>query len=136
MGTLISPNPDLVRAHEECEQQTRQALSEEAYRASYQQGLSFSLGDAIGYALKEKPQTTPSTAEIDKTVLTRREREVADLIAKGLTNKEIAARLVISQRTAEGHVEHILVKLGFTSRTRIAAWAASLSTGNGPASGT
>jgi non-specific serine/threonine protein kinase len=95
-----------------------------------------SLGDAIGYALKEKPQTTPSTAEIDKTVLTRREREVADLIAKGLTNKEIAARLVISQRTAEGHVEHILVKLGFTSRTRIAAWAASLSTGNGPASGT
>ncbi|MDQ1750803.1 MAG: hypothetical protein QOE71_1859 [Pseudonocardiales bacterium] len=136
MGTLISPNPDLVRAHEECEQQIRQALSEEAYRAFYEQGFSFSLGDAIGYALKEKPQTTPSTAEIDKTVLTRREREVADLIAKGLTNKEIAARLVISQRTAEGHVEHILVKLGFTSRTRIAAWAASLSTGNGPASGT
>ena len=54
--------------------------------------------------------------------LTKREREVADLIAEGLTNKEIAARLVISPRTAQGHVEHLLTKLGFTSRAQIAAW--------------
>jgi DNA-binding NarL/FixJ family response regulator len=40
--------------------------------------------------------------------LTRRECEVADLIAQGLSNKDIATRLVISQRTAESHVEHIL----------------------------
>jgi non-specific serine/threonine protein kinase len=66
--------------------------------------------------------------------LTRREQEVADLVAEGLTNKEIAARLVISQRTAEGHVEHVLVKLGFTSRARIAVWAVSRSTDSGPAS--
>jgi DNA-binding NarL/FixJ family response regulator len=38
--------------------------------------------------------------------------------------KEIAAKLVIAQRTAEGHVEHVLVKLGFTSRTQIAGWVA------------
>ena len=56
--------------------------------------------------------------------LTRREREIADLVADGLSNKDIAAKLVISRRTAEGHVEHILGKLGFTSRAQIAAWVA------------
>ncbi|WP_433521464.1 response regulator transcription factor [Nocardia pseudovaccinii] len=53
--------------------------------------------------------------------LTNRERQVTDLIAEGRSNKEIAARLVISLRTAQGHVEH-LTKFGFTSRAQIAAW--------------
>ncbi|MCE7002207.1 helix-turn-helix transcriptional regulator [Kibdelosporangium philippinense] len=44
------------------------------------------------------------------------------MIAQGLTNKEIAARLLIAQRTAEGHVERILAKLGLTTRTHIAVW--------------
>ncbi|MFQ6398768.1 response regulator transcription factor [Nocardia sp. KC 131] len=56
--------------------------------------------------------------------LTKRERQVADLITRGLTNNQIAAELVISPRTAAGHVEHILTKLGFTSRAQIAAWIA------------
>lgn len=56
------------------------------------------------------------------TRLTKRERQIADLIAEGLTNQAIASRLVISPRTAQGHVEHILAKLGFTSRTQVAAW--------------
>ncbi|MEU2014165.1 helix-turn-helix transcriptional regulator, partial [Nocardia sp. NPDC019302] len=56
---------------------------------------------------------------------TKREREVAELVAEGLTNREIAARLVISPRTAQGHVEHVLTKLGFTSRTQVAAWIAA-----------
>jgi DNA-binding NarL/FixJ family response regulator len=47
---------------------------------------------------------------------------VADLVADGLSNPEIAAQLVISVRTAQGHVENILRKLGFNSRSRIAAW--------------
>ena len=50
---------------------------------------------------------------------------MARLIAAGRSNKDIAAELVISQRTAENHVEHILIKLGFTSRAQIAAWAAA-----------
>ena len=57
--------------------------------------------------------------------LTRREREVAALVAQGLTNREIAARLFISERTAESHVEQIRNKLGFHSRAQIAAWVAS-----------
>jgi DNA-binding NarL/FixJ family response regulator len=55
-------------------------------------------------------------------VLTRRERQIAELVQKGLSNKEIADSLVISPRTAEAHVENILTKLGFTRRTQVAAW--------------
>ena len=55
--------------------------------------------------------------------LSRRECEVAGLVAQGLTSREIAARLVISERTAETHVSNILGKLGVTSRAQIAAWA-------------
>ena len=56
--------------------------------------------------------------------LSAREAEVAGLVADGLTNRQIAARLVISERTAGNHVAHILTKLGFTSRSQIAAWCA------------
>jgi len=59
-----------------------------------------------------------------RTQLTAREREVAALVATGLSNKEIAEKLVISERTAEGHVERILGKLEFRSRSQIAAWQA------------
>jgi len=56
--------------------------------------------------------------------LTRREAEIAGFAARGLTNKDIAAALVISQRTVEAHIDHILGKLGFSSRAQIAAWVA------------
>jgi predicted ATPase/DNA-binding CsgD family transcriptional regulator len=59
--------------------------------------------------------------------LSRREREVAELVAEGLTNRQIAERLFIAERTAEGHVEQIRNKLGFTSRSQIAAWVAARS---------
>jgi DNA-binding CsgD family transcriptional regulator len=57
--------------------------------------------------------------------LTRREKELAGLVAQGLTNGEIAARLFISERTAERHLENIRTKLGFIPRSQIAAWAAT-----------
>ena len=56
--------------------------------------------------------------------LSPREREVAALIARGLTNRDIAAALVIAERTADTHVQHILNKLGFRARAQVAAWAA------------
>jgi DNA-binding CsgD family transcriptional regulator len=56
------------------------------------------------------------------TTLTARELEVAALVAEGLTNKDIAARLFLSERTAEGHLEHIRDKLGFSTRSQIATW--------------
>jgi len=56
--------------------------------------------------------------------LSRREQQVAQLVSQGLTNREIAARLLVSERTVDTHVVHILNKLGFRSRAQIAAWAA------------
>jgi DNA-binding NarL/FixJ family response regulator len=58
-------------------------------------------------------------------VLTARELEVAGLVARAATNREIAARLVIAEQTAMRHVEHILNKLGARERAQIAAWAAA-----------
>jgi DNA-binding beta-propeller fold protein YncE len=61
--------------------------------------------------------------------LSKRELEVARLVTQGLTNKEIARTLFISQRTAEGHVAQICNKLGFSTRAQIAAWAATVDAG-------
>ncbi|MFE9676159.1 LuxR C-terminal-related transcriptional regulator [Streptomyces sp. NPDC006259] len=61
-------------------------------------------------------------APADALRLTRREAQVAELVAEGLANQQIADRLVIARRTAEGHVERILSKLGFSNRSQIAAW--------------
>jgi non-specific serine/threonine protein kinase len=58
--------------------------------------------------------------------LSRREAEVAKLVSEGLTNRQIAERLFIAERTAEGHVEQIRNKLGFSSRSQVAAWVAGL----------
>jgi DNA-binding CsgD family transcriptional regulator/sugar lactone lactonase YvrE len=62
---------------------------------------------------------------VETPKLTRREREVASLVAQGLTNREIASRLFISERTAESHVEQLRGKLGFRSRGQVAAWVAA-----------
>ncbi|WP_216591417.1 LuxR C-terminal-related transcriptional regulator [Streptomyces brasiliscabiei] len=67
----------------------------------------------------QAPVTAPV---VDPVPLTRRELQVAALVAQGRTNKQIADHLVIARRTAEGHVERILVKLGFHNRSQVAAW--------------
>jgi predicted ATPase/DNA-binding CsgD family transcriptional regulator len=107
--------------HDECEQRTRRALGEQAFQTAFQRGMGLALADAVVCALNEKPQGMPASAG-PATRLTKREREVAELVAQGLTNKQIAARLVIAQRTAEGHVENILAKLGLTTRIQVATW--------------
>jgi DNA-binding NarL/FixJ family response regulator len=65
----------------------------------------------------------PDDAPEPRQTLTRREAEVAALAARGLTNRDIAAQLFLSVRTVEVHVDHILTKLGFRTRTQLAAWA-------------
>ena len=81
------------------------------------------VAEAIALALEEELPARPKpAASKESTGLTRRELEIAELVAQGMTNKEIAGRLVISTRTVEAHVEHILTKLAFTSRSQIAAW--------------
>jgi predicted ATPase/DNA-binding CsgD family transcriptional regulator len=111
--------------HQRCETRTRNALGQPAFEAAFGAGQAFPLSEAISYALGGKPGHGSGQPEPEAAAqLTRREAEIAGLIAEGLSNKEIAARLVIAQRTAEGHVEHILTKLGFSSRAQVAAWVA------------
>jgi non-specific serine/threonine protein kinase len=111
--------PNLLVYHEECERSARRMLTAHVFEESRQHGGAMDIDSAVAYALREQPEkpTFP-----DSPRLTKREQQVADLVAEGLTNKAIAARLVISQRTVQGHVEHILTKLGFTSRAQVAAW--------------
>ncbi|MGW6379389.1 ATP-binding protein [Rhodococcus sp. NPDC055112] len=109
--------------HAECEQQTRRVLGDRAFEGAVREGARWSPEVAIAYALDET-----SEAEEERqspgllSALTQRERQVAELVAHGLTNKAIAAKLLISQRTVQGHVEQILAKLGFASRIQVAAW--------------
>ncbi|SDI31980.1 non-specific serine/threonine protein kinase [Actinokineospora alba] len=87
-------------------------------------GRLLSPAEAIAFALDEKSAAQPGVRP--KTgPLTKREAEIADLVAEGLTNQEIADRLVISRRTAETHVDHILTKLEVHNRAQIASWVAA-----------
>src|SRR5205809_3410627 len=72
-------------------------------------------------SIPRKPMPSGSLPEIDVR-LSPREREVAAMVAEGLTNREIAARLFISERTADGHLEHIREKLGVNTRAQVTAW--------------
>ncbi|MFB7860317.1 protein kinase domain-containing protein [Rhodococcus qingshengii] len=107
--------------HRDCVNSTRELLGENGFETQFHLGNSLNLHDAAAYALGDASETT-ATRSAGKQSLTRREREVAELVAEGLTNRAIATRLVISLRTVQGHVEHILTKLDLTSRTQIAVW--------------
>jgi non-specific serine/threonine protein kinase len=83
-------------------------------------------------ALRNRVRTSPGNLAPRNPgfdTLTAREREIAGLMASGLTNREIAARLVISEGTAEVHVKHVLSKLGLKSRGEVAGWFARLPEG-------
>ena len=114
--------PQLSADHQECERRTRAALGERAYAAALARGEGMSADDAVAYGLDERCQPAPRPPAAAPTPLTRREQQVAELVAQGRSNKDIAAALVISRRTAESHIENILIKLGFVNRAQVAAW--------------
>ena len=106
-------------------------LGRATFAAAWSEGSAMTLEQAIGVALtldepnnneRSDPDETPTRSQA--ALLTCREREAVDLIARGYTNPQIAAELVISERTVHAHVRNILAKLDFTSRTQVAAWAA------------
>jgi predicted ATPase/DNA-binding CsgD family transcriptional regulator len=126
VGTAITAYRHLAGYHGACEQQLRTALGEAAFTEATVSGRTLAYEDLLAYALEEPRQPEPAARKAPPTPLTPRERQIAGLIAQGLTNKEIARALVISRRTAESHVERILTKLSFTSRTQVAAWVTEL----------
>jgi DNA-binding CsgD family transcriptional regulator len=85
------------------------------------------LADRLGMRPLQRQAQELATALSDHRPggLTRREQEIAALVTRGLSNRQIAAVSHISERTVESHVQHVLDKLGFTNRTQIAAWVAA-----------
>ncbi len=132
-GVYVTARAHTILNHEARLAATRSQLEEEGWSEAWEEGKAMPLERAIEYALSEEEEQEPPTlvplaerppADGRAESLTPREREVALLIARGLTNRRIAEELSLSERTVENHVHKILKKLGFSSRARIAAWVA------------
>ena len=129
MGTSLAVHPGLSSYHVACQASLQQDLGGRFVEAQ-NEGRHLDPRMAVQLALGrtfEAPTARDQSATRDEgvTILTRREREIAELVAQGLTNRDIAGNLVISPRTVDTHVENILTKLGYRSRSQIAAWFAS-----------
>ena len=111
----------------------RNMLGDEgAWEGAWAEGRAMTPDQAVEYALGAREPTPPtaltpskpSSVEAPDDPLTRREREVAVLVGRGLTNRQISSELSVSERTVHNHVSNILSKLGLRSRAQIAVWAA------------
>jgi DNA-binding CsgD family transcriptional regulator len=106
----------------------RSSLGEIAWRTTLVEGRAMTPEQAIEYSLDAgqpllPPLATHRSGE-NTTVLTPREEEVAVLVSRGLTNRQIASELSISEHTVATHVTKILKRLGLSSRSRLSAWVA------------
>jgi predicted ATPase/DNA-binding CsgD family transcriptional regulator len=117
---LMGPAYADIRA--EAARTARTELGGERYEALVRRGATLSLAAAIAVARGEPPAADGAPDATALKQLTRREREIAMLVADGLGNREIAERLVLSKRTVDSHIEHIFAKLGFSSRMQLTNW--------------
>ncbi len=101
------------------ESELRVEVGEQAFEMLFAKGLAMNPLDVVEFALDVN---LPATQKAKAGPLSRRETEVAALVADGLSNRDIAERLFLSERTAQGHVQSILRKLDFGSRSQIAVW--------------
>lgn len=126
-GRELYGSHDWLERRAACETRCRELIGDRAYDAAYVHGSTLSREETLALALDAAAsgERKPVPARECPTVLTKRERQVAALVAKGLSNRDIAAQLTLSTRTVEGHVQQVLTKLAFTSRSQIAAWLAS-----------
>ncbi|MGW9158252.1 ATP-binding protein [Microbacterium sp. NPDC055665] len=123
-GAIAASYPGNSTSRSDAERVAREALGPRAFDAAYKTGAQLSLDEGVEYVLGVRRPSRPAHVPGGhaQSQLTPREQQVALLVGQGLSAREIADHLVISRRTAEGHVNRILVKLGFTSRTQLAAW--------------
>jgi non-specific serine/threonine protein kinase len=124
-ASIATLMPELVCEHDNSVAAARAALGDQAYAAAFRRGMQMPLAQVLNDAEHTRRSTRSGRADAGGAgSLTSREEQIAGLLAQGLSNKAIAKSLVIAQRTAETHVANILVKLGLTSRSQVAAWVA------------
>jgi non-specific serine/threonine protein kinase len=122
-GSSVGAFDYLAGRHATCQAALVRKLGPNGFATAFDRGFRDGpSSDAGAAAATPEPDRAPARRP---SPLTRREAEVAGLVAQGLSHRENATRLVLSQRTVETHVEHALVKLGFSSRPQLAAWVAS-----------
>ncbi|HXN91685.1 MAG TPA: LuxR C-terminal-related transcriptional regulator [Candidatus Sulfotelmatobacter sp.] len=121
---IIAPLAPLL---DQAEESAVAVLGRPKFDAEFTAGKRMNREAAIGLALGESIDARAASDGDGAGVLGKREAEVASLVAEGLSNRQIGARLFISERTVDSHVRSILNKLGFNSRAQIAAWIASVS---------
>lgn len=126
-GVHLPPLTHALIGYERRVAAVRAELGDEVFEEAWIQGKGFDLAQSVEYALEPTPLVAsntpekPPAGELPET-LTRRERGVAILVAQGLTNRQIASELSISEHTAATHVAHILKKLRLHSRSQLATW--------------
>lgn len=126
-STLTLSSPAWIRPHRACADHLEETLGVSGFERGFRRGSSFgaSAVQAVEFATRADNSASETGSPLVVAALaplSRRETQVASLVAEGMTNKAIAARLVVAPRTAETHVDHILTKLGFDSRSQIAVW--------------
>jgi non-specific serine/threonine protein kinase len=105
-----------------------QGLGQAAFEAAFARGRAMAVSEAVAFAVEDKLPPKPGAAARPKpqAVLTGRQLDIARLVADDLSNKQIAARLFLSERTVETHITNILNKLGLNSRVQLGRWLADV----------
>ena len=102
--------------------EARAALPEGVADRAWESGRGMSAAQLIGLAREAPGGPSGGKAANRAGGLSKRELDVARLVASGMTSRAIAERLFLSERTVESHLEHTMTKLGFSSRAQVAAW--------------
>jgi predicted ATPase/DNA-binding CsgD family transcriptional regulator len=127
VGTALLPH--WQSDHDRACATAQQALGERVFAAAWARGRAMSVEQAIDYGLAPSPGRRPEGDRVagardgaPRPVLSRREAQIARLVAQGLTNRKIAEQLVLQESTVGNHLQRIYARLGLNGRAQLATW--------------